>query len=344
MLIGSWPDIICMFSARGNLYNADLMKVNFPSVFTVANCLDIPLFFFKSCAANPSLNFLILTDATDEDLNDISNVTNVQFNLADFNALATEKLGIQIALLNGFKVCDLRPAYGVIFQEYIIGHEYWGFRDFDIILGDTEPFLRNVYQDEIDVFSTKQEWNSGSFSMYKNYQRVNSLFSQTNHWKHIFTNMDYFGFDECGQRWGKKPIKDQFSKIPLSIYDIISFDANEDLKVSYNDFVLEWTEDLKLVHRQDGKWFNSLNNREYMYVHLLLMKNNWRFYIPKNIELSKEIFMTGMGMSACSQSFGLKYLWWLLARIYYRVPVLIQYSLQRSIGHTIKRVISRYSQ
>jgi hypothetical protein len=114
--------------------------------------------------------------------------------------------------------------------------------------------------------------------------------------------------------------------------------------VSYNDFVLEWTEDLKLVHRQDGKWFNSLNNREYMYVHLLLMKNNWRFYIPKNIELSKEIFMTGMGMSACSQSFGLKYLWWLLARIYYRVPVLIQYSLQRSIGHTIKRVISRYSQ
>ena len=41
------------------------------------------------------------------------------------------------------KLCDYKPAYGLIFEDELIGYDYWGFCDTDILLGDIYQFLED---------------------------------------------------------------------------------------------------------------------------------------------------------------------------------------------------------
>ena len=54
--------------------------------------------------------------------------------------LSSRKLGFEVYLERPYKCCDLKPAYGVIFEEYLTAYSYWGHCDFDLIFGDLQYF------------------------------------------------------------------------------------------------------------------------------------------------------------------------------------------------------------
>ena len=70
-------------------------------------------FWLKSCEMNPDVSWLFYTDCEIPKYGP-QNVGFLQGNLASFNSLATEKLGMEINLQKPYKVCDLRPAFGNI--------------------------------------------------------------------------------------------------------------------------------------------------------------------------------------------------------------------------------------
>jgi len=250
-------------------------------------------YFFETCKRNRSYHFVIFNDLHENAID--QNLTFIKSTLQDFNEHATEALGIPIHLTHAFKICDLRPSYGIVYRELIEEFDFWGFCDLDIILGSLDDFLTDDFLDRVDVYSSKPKWNSGSFSLYRNSEIVNNIFRATEDWTTVFSVNKYYGFDECLQRWDGKPIpiSERTTEI-LSIYDLIH--SNNNIRTSFEDSIIEWPADIKKLMWSRGKWLDLTKNKEFLYLHLLLMKNSWRFYQPK-LDFENNIFVTGLGLS-----------------------------------------------
>jgi len=96
---------------------------------------DFPWFFdyfIKSCSHNPSVDFFVFCDKPyGKEIP--KNVKLLNLTIEQFNVLASSKLKLNISIKNAYKLCDFKPAYGLIFSEYLIGYDFWGMCDIDII-------------------------------------------------------------------------------------------------------------------------------------------------------------------------------------------------------------------
>lgn len=153
-------------------------------------------FYVKSCVINPTIDFIIFSDAlyTDELP---KNVKIIPFSLSAFNLLATDRLGFNINLKNAYKLCDFKPAYGIIFSEYLTAYDFWGMCDIDILLGRIREFMTEELLDEYDVINTRHDYLTGSFMLLRNNEILNNLFTKSKDYQKVFTSDVHYCFDEC---------------------------------------------------------------------------------------------------------------------------------------------------
>src|ERR1700691_3300385 len=128
-------------------------------------------YFAESVRHVSSIDVLLFTDAQIE-IAIPSNITVYPFTLSDFNRLASRALGMRVAVKAPFKLCDFRPAYAVIFREFILDREFWAFGDIDVVYGDLTRFLAPLMH-ENDVVSCRTGWISGSFCVLRNCAEAN---------------------------------------------------------------------------------------------------------------------------------------------------------------------------
>lgn len=124
----------------------------------------------RSCAGNPDIRWLLFTD----DAGDYRLPPNVRRELTTLDALRdrfSRALGFPVALPCAYKICDFKPAFGLMFREYLTGCDFWGHCDLDQIFGDLRRFLRPEILAAHDRVFTR-----GHLSLYRNTPRVNELF------------------------------------------------------------------------------------------------------------------------------------------------------------------------
>lgn len=153
-------------------------------------------FFLKSCRFNPTVNFLIFTNNSTS-VNCPENVKIIPFSLDSFNKLASDKLNLTIKIERPYKLCDLKPAYGVIFSEYIDNYDYWGITDIDIVFGRIREFITEELLAEYEVVSVRNDYPTGSFMLFKNEEKINNLFRCSRDYIIVFTSQKHYCFDEC---------------------------------------------------------------------------------------------------------------------------------------------------
>lgn len=98
--------------------------------------------YLHTLANQHTLDLLLVSDAEPPALR--PNVRRLEMTLDEVRELATARLGTAVRLHRTRNICDLRPAYGIIFEEFIRGYEYWAFGDEDLIYGDVDRMLRAV--------------------------------------------------------------------------------------------------------------------------------------------------------------------------------------------------------
>jgi hypothetical protein len=152
-------------------------------------------FFIHSCKFNAEIDFFIFCDQ--EIRNSLpDNVTIVHKSLGDIQKITSDKMGFTVSIEFPYKLCDYKPAYGLIFEEYISDYDFWGQSDIDIIYGN----LRNFFSDEllstIDYASVRHDYTTGCFSLFRNNSMVNNLFKMSKDYRHVFTTKDYLAFEE----------------------------------------------------------------------------------------------------------------------------------------------------
>lgn len=150
--------------------------------------------FLESCRRNPSYNWLILTDS--RELYDYpENVQVVRMEFSGLRLRFQEKLGFPIALEQPYKLCDFKPAYGYLLEEYLDGYRYWGHCDCDLVFGNLERLLSPLLTENYDKL-----FALGHLVLYRNTPDNNRRFMKPYqgvlYYKQVFTNPAICWYDE----------------------------------------------------------------------------------------------------------------------------------------------------
>ena len=149
-------------------------------------------FFLKSCKINKDYDFLIFTDQKIKA--PAENIIIIKKTLDEMNTLFSKKLKMNIKISKPYKLCDFRPAYGKIFEDYLVKYKFWGHCDIDQIFGKINSFITT------DILNKYERINhNGHLSLYKNCAKINNLYTKTGSpfsIKDVFSSENNYAFDE----------------------------------------------------------------------------------------------------------------------------------------------------
>lgn len=173
-------------------------------------------YFLHSCKFNPSIDFLIFSDIK-HSYQLPANVRIMNKSVEEITRLASRKLAFKVNLEYPYKFCDYKPAYGLIFEDYTDGYDFWAQSDIDIIYGNLRNFFTNAMLSKYDFISLRHDYTSGCFALYRNIKQVNNLFKKSKDYKLVFTNSRHYCFDECNFVWDDLTAGKSIFDIPTEI-------------------------------------------------------------------------------------------------------------------------------
>lgn len=249
-------------------------------------------FFLKSCTTNSDIKFLIFTDNAPH-LKSSKNIQFIDFNVNNFNELASHKLGLSLDVKQPYKICDFRPAFGLIFEDYFQGFSFWGHIDIDIIFGSISRFITKEILNYYDIITARKEYIVGHFTLFRNCARINQLFKESQSYQTIFQSPDYMGFDECGFSWwpllkGKEinTLSIKNDNITQLVKRLVANNAIKALfaplvleqdKIERNGYIVEFD---RLLTWENGHLMDVKDNQNFLYFHFHFLKKSKLFYVP----------------------------------------------------------------
>ena len=197
-------------------------------------------YFLQSCKFNTTIDFLIFSDIK-HTFHLPSNVMIVNKSIGEVKKLADKKLGFKVNIDFPYKLCDFKPSYGLIFEDYTKGYAFWGQSDIDVIYGNIRNFMTEEVLDKYDFISIRHDYTSGCFALYKNNTLINNIFRRSKDYKTVFSNSRHYCFDECNFAWDEltdgKSIFEVETEVESFTHIIKTADKNKEIKAHF-DFIL----------------------------------------------------------------------------------------------------------
>jgi hypothetical protein len=152
-------------------------------------------YFLQSCRMNPTFDWIIFTDnPVPPDLP--GNVAIHNFTHQELTEKASSRLDCNVNIAHPYKWVDLKPAYGLIFSDFLTGYDYWGYSDIDLVYGDIGHFLPDSLISGYDVISPSADFIPGHFCLLRNTEGIRQLFKKCSGWQQVFASPEGYFFDE----------------------------------------------------------------------------------------------------------------------------------------------------
>lgn len=163
--------------------------------------------------------------------------------LQEFKILASEKLGFEVNVCSPYKVCDFKPAYGLIFFDYIKEYDFWGQSDIDVIFGDIRAFFNDDFLNSFDFINPRHDYTTGCFMLFKNTDVMNNMFKKSKDYKRVFSDCTHYCFDECNFAWpalkGGKSIFETDTAIESFTHVMKKAEKEKEIKVHFDFIIME---------------------------------------------------------------------------------------------------------
>ncbi|PXY46736.1 DUF6625 family protein [Flavobacterium hydrophilum] len=170
-------------------------------------------YFIKSCIANPTIDFIIVTGNTQEIPNKPSNVIIVHQPLDEFKTLAAKKFGFELNFDKPYKLCDFKPAYGFLYEDIFEKYDFWGHGDIDMVYGNIRGFITPDILNNYDLINSHKNFITGTFCLYRNNYFMRTLFMESPDYQKVFSSPEWTGFDECNSLY------DELQTPGVSVFD-----------------------------------------------------------------------------------------------------------------------------
>ena len=299
---------------------------------------DWMLLFVESCRHNPSINWLIPTDCGEPKAN-AENIEFLHTSYSDFCAEISTALDIDFRAENPHKLCDLKLAYGLLFEAEIESYEFWGFGDLDVVYGNLRKFINDDILKNYDLISFHKHSISGHLCLIRNAPENLRLFERIPHFNEKAQQSDYAVLDELVfdpyYRWAQST---DFGVLDFKgkVYAFEAFSTPwKGLKWTDGtfDFPLQW-------FWQDGRLSTeSPSGQEFAYLHYLAWKKGsaelrraclpqWRelqklSYIEES-DLKTGVVISGQGIHPISRQQSLVYKHSFLVRMLIRFAQMVK--------------------
>ena len=129
--------------------------------------------WLRSCAGNPSIDWLLFTDEPLTAHPLPPNVRHTAIDFASLRELFCERLELEVCLTAPVQLCDFKIAYGWTFKKWLTGYGSWGHCDVDLIWGDLRRFFPSSL---LRAYPKLQQ--TGHLSFYHNTDDITQLFRQ----------------------------------------------------------------------------------------------------------------------------------------------------------------------
>jgi len=149
-------------------------------------------FWEYSCKYNSEIDFFLITD--NKVKTEIKNIKVINMSLKDIENKLKYIFEMNIEPLKPYKMCDLRPIYGIIFNEYLEKYDFWGNCDIDLIWGKISDFI----DDEI-LEKYEKILECGHLTLYRNNKKMNNLFKENGgiyDYRDVILHKENYAFDE----------------------------------------------------------------------------------------------------------------------------------------------------
>ncbi|MBK1896213.1 DUF6625 family protein [Chryseobacterium paridis] len=259
-----------------------MKKIAFINCFFGKTWPDYFDYFLKGCEYNPTIDFYIFTNIAPK--YKIKNVHFIKFDLQKFNEMATEKLKISVNVKDAYKLCDFKPLYGEILQEYISKYDFWGYCDVDLMFGNIRAFVTHDMLNEYDVISPVDKYPAGFFTLYRNTPFINKIFRLSKDFKKIVQSDRHFCFDECNFEFNTVQTQDiQYidSEIESMALLLRKLEISNKIRYFHADMAQEFLHSRNAHIWRDGNIYDLITEKHYLLIHFINIKGLPTFHIEK---------------------------------------------------------------
>lgn len=229
--------------------------------------------FIHSCKYNRDVDFYIITDDKGWTNQLPLNVKIIYKEIEDINRLATQKLGFTTDIQNGYKLCDFKPAYGFLFPDRFEGYDFWGHGDIDVIFGNIRHFVTDEVLDNHELINVRHDFISGYFLLFRNNEKINTLFMQSNDYQKVLSSPVHYCFDETNFQYSDFTDTLMYPKrkheVESMMHLVRRLKNNNELKTNFDFHVIEDLPGRLKWHK--GKLFYR-NKYEVMLYHMSILK------------------------------------------------------------------------
>ena len=229
---------------------------------------------FKSMERKKFIDWYIFTDNIINQKKD-ENIKIIHYTFDDFKVLVNKKIGTSV--INAYKICDYKPTFGHLFENYIKKYEFWGYCDLDVIFGNLRNFLTAERLKKFDKI-----YDLGHLTIIRNSEETrlaykNNVNSKKIDYKKLLNSEFIFVLDETYDQ-NHQGINGVLKANGYKIFD----DRKEyaDISIKYNNFYPCHMEKYKyyyILNMENGlflkKYKEKLYCKEIAYIHLQQKKN-----------------------------------------------------------------------
>ena len=154
--------------------------------------------FLDSCRNNPTVDFFLFTDCDPLgfEIDAFPNVHQHRIGFIDYCELVSQKLNVGFHPTRAYKLCDLKPYYGVIHEDVLKDYDFWGFCDVDLVLGNLRSFYTEEVLKRYDVVSNHADRVSGHLTLMRNTEKVNRKPLEIPECRQMLSSDRHYAIDE----------------------------------------------------------------------------------------------------------------------------------------------------
>lgn len=250
--------------------------------------------FMKGCEFNIDIDFIFFTDWDWQNRKSPSNVKTYPFSLKQFNELATKKCGVEIKVQDGYKLCDLKPAWPHIFEDYLNEYEFVGYCDIDLIFGHIGKYFNEEVKKVADIFTITENYMSGALSIFRNIDKVKNLYKEGYGWQFIFQSPYHFAYDEFLRIDDRAMIGYAGDKRSLqSFSDVVKSFAKSNVIKLYNPEYIGFEQRPGLVTYDNGHVYQG--GKEWIFFHYVIAKQSVTWTLPKWNDIPDKFYVNRYG-------------------------------------------------
>ena len=153
--------------------------------------------WLRSCSCNPEFHWLLFTNG-DIPTELPRNVEVEYLSNDELERQVSEMLGVPFVLSRGYKLVDLKPTYGELFQRYLHDYDFWGYTDLDVVYGRLANFFTDNRLQNHDVLSPSDRLLVGHLTLIRNTPEFCKLYRQCPDYLQVLCRDTHEGFDEKG--------------------------------------------------------------------------------------------------------------------------------------------------